>query len=80
MPLSVGGHSHIKGNPCIRGGRLREMTPQIISCTPSYFDILTLNLRFGRHFTDRDITSHHQVCVIGDQASAWLGAGGAVGG
>ena len=61
-------------------GAFTEMTPPIISCTPSYFDILTLNLRSGRHFTDRDITSHHQVCVIGDQVSARLGAGGAVGG
>jgi len=61
-------------------GAFTEMTPQIVSCPPSYFDILNLKLQSGRNFSDKDIAGHHQVCVIGDQVSTRLGAGGSVGG
>jgi putative ABC transport system permease protein len=60
-------------------GAFKEITPQIISCTPSYFGILNLQLDSGRFISKNDINGHHQVCLIGYNAAARLGKDGFVG-
>ncbi len=60
-------------------GAFKEITPQIVSCTPSYADVIDLRLQSGRFFTGSDITGHYQVCVIGDHVYEKLGSGGGVG-
>lgn len=60
-------------------GAFKEITPQIIACTPSYFDILNLQLDSGRFISRNDIDGHQQVCVVGYNVSAQLGMDGTVG-
>jgi putative ABC transport system permease protein len=60
-------------------GAFKEITPQIISCTPSYFDILNLQLDSGRFISKNDIDGHQQVCIIGYNVAAKLGTDGTVG-
>ncbi len=60
-------------------GAFKEITPQIISCSPSYFKILNLVLNSGRFIRRNDITGHQQVCVIGYHVAAQLGSNGILG-
>jgi putative ABC transport system permease protein len=69
----------IKEIPASVIGAFKEITPQIISCTPSYFDILNLQLDSGRFINENDIDGHQQVCIIGANVASQLGTDGTVG-
>jgi len=60
-------------------GAFKEITPQIISCSPSYYKILNLQPDSGRFISKNDIDGHQQVCVIGYNIAAQLGSDGIVG-
>lgn len=60
-------------------GTFKEMTPQVISCAPSYFKILNLALYSGRFFNKNDIAGHEQVCVIGYNVATRLRIDGVMG-
>lgn len=69
----------LKEIPAAVIGAFKEITPQIISCTPSYFDILNLQLDSGRFISRNDIDGHQEVCVIGSNVASQLGTDGIVG-
>ncbi|GAG38338.1 unnamed protein product, partial [marine sediment metagenome] len=44
---------------------MRKLNARIMGTTPSYFDILNLDVKQGRFITDVDLSKYKQVCVIG---------------
>lgn len=69
----------IKEIPVSVIGALKEITPQVISVSPSYADILDLKLSAGRFITSTDISGYHLVCVVGAHIAAQLGVNGTIG-
>ncbi len=66
-------------NAAIIGGP-REITPQVVSVTPSYGEALDLRLEGGRFISQRDCLLQNEVCVIGREISRSLGRSGQLGG
>ena len=60
-------------------GALKEITPQVVSVSPSYADILDLKLTAGRFITGTDISGYHLVCVVGAHIAGQLGVNGTIG-
>ena len=57
----------------------KEISPQVVSVTPSYGKVLDLKLKRGRFFTMRDRALFKEVCVIGHDISNALGKYGRIG-
>ncbi|MDO9264695.1 MAG: ABC transporter permease, partial [Desulfosalsimonadaceae bacterium] len=69
----------IKEIPVSVIGALKEITPQVVSVSPSYADILDLKLTAGRFITGTDISGYHLVCVVGAHIAGQLGVNGTIG-
>ncbi len=57
-------------------GTIKDISPQIVACTPNYAGIQKLFVGQGRFITDEDITNNNQVCVIGENIANGLGLDG----
>lgn len=60
-------------------GTPQEITPQVISVTPSYSEILMLKIKSGRFISKQDVMLHKEVCIIGHDVSTALGKYGHIG-
>jgi len=54
-------------------GMIREISPQIVACSPNYIQVQKLFLSQGRFITDFDIEHKNLVCVVGDNVAESLG-------
>jgi putative ABC transport system permease protein len=57
----------------------KEITPQIVSCSPNYASIFKIPLLDGRFITDLDIQEGKLICVLGHNIAKNMGASGTVG-
>ena len=81
----------LRTNPFIRRTagareRTRNLTdlpqglhPQLMECTASYGDILSIQMGLGRFISETDRVRRHQVCVLGWQVAAGMGRKGQLG-
>jgi putative ABC transport system permease protein len=61
-------------------GMIRNMSPQIVACSPNYVQVQKLFLSQGRFINEIDIAHRNLVCVLGDTVAESLGPGGKPGG
>jgi putative ABC transport system permease protein len=60
-------------------GAPKEISPQVVSVTPSYGEVLDLKIKRGRFLSNRDFAQLKEVCVIGHDISMALGKEGQIG-
>lgn len=60
-------------------GMNKEVTPQVVACSPSYLSILGLTILRGRMMVDTDETKKKMVCLLGEDIARELASGGNVG-
>lgn len=59
--------------PSVVINEIQEISHQIVSVTPSFFDILDVKLSAGRRLLDRDVKERHLTAVLGHDTARALG-------
>jgi putative ABC transport system permease protein len=60
-------------------GAIKDITPQIVSCSPNYAAMLKIPVFDGRFISDPDMQESKLVCVIGHNVAKNMGASGSIG-
>lgn len=60
-------------------GLSKELTPQVVACSPSYLSIQGLTVMRGRMMVDTDEKKKKTICLLGENVAMELGSGGNVG-
>jgi putative ABC transport system permease protein len=60
-------------------GTIRDVMPQIVSCSPNYASLLNIPMGNGRFISDPDMEEGKLVCVIGDNVAKNMGTSGSIG-
>ena len=47
-------------------------TPQVVSCSPNYDDIMGIQIGYGRFLSDSDLSRQKMVCVVGHNIYSYL--------
>lgn len=76
---SIRNTAPVKIIPASLHGRLKEISPEIISTASCFGSIYNLQLREGRFLSHIDMHRGHYVCVIGSEVANALGKDGHVG-
>lgn len=60
-------------------GAIKDVMPQIVSCSPNYASMLKIPIFDGRFISDPDMQEGKLVCVIGHNVAKNMGASGSIG-
>jgi putative ABC transport system permease protein len=60
-------------------GAIKDVMPQIVSCSPNYASMLKIPIFDGRFISDPDMQEGKLVCVIGYNVAKNMGASGSIG-
>ena len=60
-------------------GAIKDVMPQIVSCSPNYASLLNIPMGNGRFISDPDMQEGKLVCVIGYNVAKNMGASGSIG-
>jgi putative ABC transport system permease protein len=60
-------------------GAIKDIMPQIVSCSPNYASMLKIPIFDGRFISDPDMQEGKLVCVIGHNVANNMGASGSIG-
>ncbi len=60
-------------------GQGPELTPQVVACSASYFEVLGIDVSRGRLMLARDEQQKKLICLLGESVSRALGTKGSVG-
>ena len=60
-------------------GAIKDVMPQIVSCSPNYASMLKIPIFDGRFISDPDMQEVKLVCVIGHNVAKNMGASGGIG-
>ena len=60
-------------------GAIKDVMPQIVSCSPNYASMLKIPIFEGRFISDPDMQEVKLVCVIGHNVAKNMGASGGIG-